>query len=259
MNQLHFFPVRSVKAMRREQRGTVSVRLFNTFNAFNAFKNFPEPNRARRMRIPARFYGVLLAGMFGLVLTGCGGGGSGGGGDPAAQNSPAVSNIQTLVGEDYILVGWTNPASDNITGFVITARRDNASDGGTTELNSTVADVAPLARVIYNITGLTNDITYHITIAVRYKSRTIGTSPPVSSTTGAGAGVGTDIDDDDTVNGADAFRTDACASTDTDNDGNPDSLVPGCTTSPLTEDMDDDGDGEDDDNDLDFGKKFLDF
>ncbi len=71
----------------------------------------------------------------------------------------------------------------------------------------------------------------------------------MSSTTGAGAGVGTDIDDDDTVNGADAFRTDACASTDTDNDGNPDSLVPGCTTSPLTEDMDDDGDGEDDDND----------
>ncbi len=246
MNQLYFFPARPAKEMCREQRGTVSARLlnntFNPFNVFNAFKAFPEPNRARRMRIPARFYGVLLAGMFGLVLTGCGGG------DPAPQNSPAVSNIQTLVGEDHILVGWTNPAPDNIDGFVITIRRDDASDGGTTkELNSTAADVAPLARVIYNITGLTNDITYHITIAVRYKNGIIGrTSPPVSGTTGADAGVGTDIDDDDTSNNVDAFPTDACASTDTDNDGKPDRLSAGCTTgvnTTLTEDPDDDNDG----------------
>ncbi len=285
MNQFHFFPVRSAKAMCREQRGTVSVRLLNIFNAFNAFKAFPEPNRARRMCIPARFYGVLLAGMFGLVLTGCGGSGgsSGGVGDPASQNFPAVFNIRALAGEDHILVGWTNPAADNIDGLVITTRRDNASDGGTTEeLNSTAADVAPLVRVIYNITGLTNDITYHITVAVRYENGIIVTSHPVSITTGARVGVGTDIDgdgedddndncplvanadqantdnaddggdacdDDDDNDGvadtADAFRTDACASIDTDGDGAPDKLAAGCTTgvnTTLTEDPDDDND-----------------
>ncbi len=277
MNQLHFFPVRSAKAMCREQRGTVSVRLLNTFNTFKAF---PEPNRARRMRIPARFYGVLLAGMLGLVLTSCGGNGSGsiGGG---TQNSQVVSNIQTLAGEDYILVGWTNPNRMNITGFVITTRRDNASVGGTTELNS--VNVAPRARVIYNITDLTNNITYHITIGVRYESGIIVTSPPVSSTTGTGAGVGTDIDDDREDNNIDncplvanadqantdnaddggdacdddddndgvadtedAFRTDACASTDTDEDGNPDRLSAVCRTgvnTTLIEDPDDDNDG----------------
>ncbi len=278
MNQLHFFPVRSAKTMRREQRGTVSVRLLNVFNVFKAF---PEPNRARRMCIPARFYGVLLAGMFGLVLTGCGGGG--GGGDPAPQNSQAVSNIQTLVGEDYILVGWTNPNRMNITGFVITTRRDDASDGGTREFNSTMAGVAPLARVIYNITGLTNNIAYHITIAVRYENGTIVISPPVSGTTGADAGVGTDIDDDGEDNDIDncplvanadqantdnaddggnacdddddndgvadtedAFRTDACASADTDGDGKPDRLSAGCATgvnTTLTEDVDDNNNG----------------
>ena len=51
-----------------------------------------------------------------------------------------------------------------------------------------------------------------------------------------------DDDDDGTKDAEDAFRTDACASTDTDGDGMPDSLVAGCDTD-LTEDLDDDGDG----------------
>ncbi len=236
MKQLHFFPVRSAKTMRREQRGTVSVRLLNVFNVFKAF---PEPNRARRMRIPARFYGVLLAGMFGLVLTGCAAGD--GDPDPDPQNFPAVSNIQTLIGEDHILVGWTNPDSDNIAGFVITTRRDDASDGGTRELNSTVADVAPLARVIYNITGLTNNIAYNITIAVRYENGIIGTSPPVSGTTGAGAGVGTDIDDDGEDNNIDNCPLDANA--DQTNTDNADDRGDAC-------DDDDDNDGVKDTTDL---------
>ncbi len=281
MNQLHFFPVRSAKAMCRKQRGAVSVRLLNTFNVFKAF---PEPSRARRMHIPARFYGVLLAGMFGLVLTGCGSSSissSIGGGDPVPQNFPAVFNMQTLAGEDYILVGWTNPNRMNITGFVISTRRDNASDGGTKELNSAMADVAPRARVIYNITGLINNITYHITIAVRYESGIIVASPPVSSTTGAGAGVGTDIDDDGEDNNidncplvanADQANTDnaddggdACDDDD-DNDGVADTAdtcptgVTGWTSNASAdhdddgcrdtdEDSDDDNDDRDDDND----------
>ena len=167
----------------------------------------------------------------------------GGNKGPAAQNSPAVSNIQTLVGEDHILVGWTNPAPDNIDGFVITARSDNASDGGTTELGSAAADVAPLARVIHNITDLTNSIAYQITIAVLYENGTRGISPSILSTTGAdqSGSVGTDIDLDGTVNDADVFPTDACASADTDGDGMPDTVVAGCQTG-LTEDTDDDND-----------------
>ncbi len=73
MHKLHFFPVRPAIAMRREQRGTVSARFLNTLNAF---KTFPEPNKARRMHIPTRFYGLLLTGLFGLVLASCGGGNS---------------------------------------------------------------------------------------------------------------------------------------------------------------------------------------
>ena len=313
MKQLHFFPARPAKTMRRAQRGTGYTRILNTLNVFKAF---PQPNRARRMCIPTRFYDVLLAGMLGfaLLLAGCGsdsGGGNGGGDDnrttqdpravsdvqtivgeeyitvswtnpdqaniagfnitrrnlandepesemgpkapadvaprarvthnitgltnrttyritiavlyengdsvdsapvqrttgtdpdgggPAPQNSPAVSNIQTLVGEDHILVGWTNPAPDNIDGFVITTRSDNANDGGTTELDSATADVAPLTRVIHNITDLTNSTAYQITIAVLYENGDVGISPSILSTTGADAGVGTDIDLDDQLN-----------------------------------------------------------
>ena len=52
-----------------------------------------------------------------------------------------------------------------------------------------------------------------------------------------------DDDNDGKDDAMDAFPQDACASTDTDGDGMPDSLVANCTTSGLMEDTDDDNDG----------------
>ncbi len=63
-----------------------------------------------------------------------------------------------------------------------------------------------------------------------------------------------DDDNDGVLDAHDAFRTDACASVDSDGDNKPDRLLAGCTTT-LTVDTDDDGDGVadamdvDDDND----------
>ena len=120
MNQLHFFPVRPATAMCRAQRGAICARLLNILNAFNTFLNaFPEPNRARRMRIPTRFYGVLLAGLFGWSW----------------QVVPAAAAVITMAphpppkkifglfpisrlwsGRIIFFVGWTNPDQINITG-----------------------------------------------------------------------------------------------------------------------------------------------
>ncbi len=217
------------------------------FNA-NAGLRMKRPSRpSRPSRLSRLICTVLLTGLFGLVLAGCAGGGGGsGGGNSISSNISVVSNIQTLVGEDHILVGWTNPAEENITGFnIVWFNVANVSDGDMAELNATGADVLQGARVIYNITGLTNQITYNITIAVLYENGDVGLSSSVGSRAGADAGVGTDIDLDGTNNDDDAFPTNACASTDTDNDGDPDSVVAGCQTD-LTADPDDDNDGVND-------------
>ena len=63
-----------------------------------------------------------------------------------------------------------------------------------------------------------------------------------NDTDGLGDACDDDDDNDSIPDTEDAFRTDACASTDTDKDSMPDSLVPGCMTS-LSEDLDDDNDG----------------
>ncbi len=209
---------------------------------------------------------------------------------PPPSNLLAVSKIQTLVGADHILVGWTNPDQENITEFNITwFNVADASDkemmilrAADVRLRTPVADLLkPESRVIYNIMDLTNNTAYRITIAVLYENNNNAvTSSSVSGTTGAGQGIGSDLDLDDQPNTedncpsvansdqtntdnaddggdacdpdddndevpdeTDAFPKDVCASTDTDNDSKPDSIVPGCTTSTLTEDTDDDDDG----------------
>ena len=186
-------------------------------------------------------------------------GGGGGGSSPSHPNPRAVADIQTIVGDDHILVGWTNPkqenipAQDNITGFDITwVNTVNEADTGTIALNSnsTGSDpllltpdeelLAPGKRVIYNITGPTKGNTYRITIVVIYKN-----AAPVSLSVQSNKDVGSDIDLDNVNNDEDAFDFDACASTDTDGDRIPNSLVANCTTD-LTEDPDDDNDGTDD-------------
>ena len=101
----------------------------------------------------------------------------------------AVAAIQTAVSGNNITVRWTNPAQENINGFingfnVTWFNVDNESDGDTAELNATLADVAPGARVSYNITGLLYNTTYAITIAVLYANGTSVVSVPAQSTTG---------------------------------------------------------------------------
>ncbi len=192
----------------------------------------------RQTHWPARFYAVLLTGMLALVIAGCGGGGSGGGGggDPRA-----VSKIQTIVGENSILVGWTNPDQENIIGLNITWMNTAITNGSgitTISLNSTDANLRtpggslllPKARVIYNIKGLTNGVGYEIEIVVIYENGDSVGSEPVRRTTGTDS-TDSDIDDDGVGNSEDAFRLDPCASADTDEDGMPDRLIAGCTTS----------------------------
>ncbi len=195
----------------------------------------------RQTHWPARFYAVLLTGMLGfaLLLAGCGGGGGGGGGgDPRA-----VSKIQTIVGENSILVGWTNPNRENIIGFSITSINTanntvNRTDPKMISVNSTNADLRtpvgslllPGERVIYNIKGLTNGVDYEIRITVIYENGDSVDSEPVRRTTGTDS-TDSDIDDDGVGNSEDAFHLDACASADTDEDGMPDRLIAGCTTS----------------------------
>ena len=59
---------------------------------------------------------------------------------------------------------------------------------------------------------------------------------------GTGNNADTDDDDDGTLDVDDAFSLDECADSDFDNDGKPDTIVAGCSTS-LTLDNDDDNDG----------------
>ncbi len=142
----------------------------------------PPPPPRRHFRLGRLVCTLLLTGTFGLLLAGCDGGSDGGGsggGDPRA-----VSNIEAEAGEEHILVSWTNPDQENITGFNITwfFNVANRSEQETRTLSAANVDgqlltpeadlLQPGSRVRYNITGLTNGITYRITIAVLYADGT---------------------------------------------------------------------------------------
>ena len=78
---------------------------------------------------------------------------------------------------------------------------------------------------------------------------TDGTNPTNPDTDGDGMCDGPTAVDPDCVAGPDAFPLDPSADTDTDGDGQPDTMVPGVDSNSdpaLIEDMDDDGDGLDD-------------
>ena len=193
-----------------------------------------------------------------MILAGCSGGDDGPGLGPFVPGPRAVFAIETIVGDDHILVGWTNPAQENITGFnVAWFNVANETEGRVFPLNSAIHTQAPLltpgaellmprSRVIYNITGPTGDKTYRIIIAVLYAN-----AAPASAFVESNQDGGSDIDRDGTDNGDDAFPIDACASTDTDGDDIPDSLVASCPTSLMADDFpmdpcastDTDGDG----------------
>ena len=175
---------------------------------------------------------VPLTGMLGLALLLAGCAGSDDPTPPAADNSRAVSKIQTLVGEDYILVGWTNPSQSDFTGFDVTwsnvADRNETGTVSTINLDPAQANLLTPAddllvsekRVIYNITDLgpTEGNIYQITIAVLYAEG----APERSVVRSDAEDPDPDIDLDGVNNDEDAFPTDDCASVDGDGDGRPD-------------------------------------
>ena len=171
----------------------------------------------------------------------CAAGKSGDSGDgtpfTTSPENRSVSNIQTAAGGNHITVSWINPALDNITGFNITwIHTVNATDRGAIELNSTLADVSPGARVMYTITGLTHNSTYGITIAVLYKNGDSESSPPVQSETDASQNGGEDSDDTDLDGVANAMDNCPTVANPEQDDNDTDGFGDAC-------DADDDGDG----------------
>ena len=287
MNYLNFFPVRSATETSGRLSRPAFAQGFNTiFNTMMSFGGrLTSPLTATsaaflRMHRQTRFCAILLTGVLGLVLAGCAGSSK----DAAPGGNPlAVTDVQSIVGDTNILLGWTNPARDNITEFQITPHVvvngsvDNESLAAPRSFTSGSGfSTNPSARVTYNITGLAEDTEYEVVIGVIYDGNT---SNPQNlrlarMTTGKpGTGIGDDFDrdgfvdekdnchlvanedqnntddaddggdacdpddDNDGVSDAeDAFRTDACASDDADNDGLPDSLVPGCDTELTADD-----------------------
>ncbi len=202
-----------------------------------------------------------------MLLAACegGGGGSGAGGGPAP-----VSAVEFVAGntDTSLIVAWKNPNQQDISGFnIIWENTQVPSNNGTEKLTAADVNVSADVRVIHTIKDLLNNANYNLTIVVIYEDgRSASVSPPGTARTGS-AGINTegDIDRDGVLDATDAFRADACAGTDTDGDGRPDSLVTDCDTD-LTADncrsvanadqantdkADDGGDAcdEDDDND----------
>ena len=257
MKQLNCLSVRSVQGTRGQLSRPAYARGLNyvphTMLSFGGRVISPltsAANASLRLKRQSRSFhtcAVLWTGMLGLALLLAGCAGSDDPTPPAADNSRAVSKIQTLVGEDYILVGWTNPRQSDFTGFNVTwsnvaAPNQNGtvssanSDPTQAELLTPADDLLVSGRrVIYNITdpdlGPTEDNTYQITIAVIYAEG----APESSFVRSDAEDMNSDIDLDGVNNDEDAFPADACASADTDQDGMPDRLV--CTTTSLTADQ----------------------
>ena len=135
-------------------------------------------------------------------------GNGGNGGNGVTTNLPAVSDIEPVVGEEHILVSWTNPNQMNIIGFNITWVNVDADVNGKgmrilraanvdVLLRTPAADLLkPESRVMYNITGLTNGERYEIRIAVLYQNGISVVSAPIIGTPG--------MDDPDGGDGGDA-------------------------------------------------------
>ena len=198
------------------------------------------------------FCAILLTGVLGLVLAGCASNSK----DSAAPggNRLLVTDVQSIVGDTNILLGWTNPDQDNITGFQITPHVvvDGSVGNESLAVPRSFTSIAggpgfsddKGARVTYDITDLTRNTTYEVVIGVIYGED--AENPQnlrlAKMTTGdPDTEIGDDFDGDKVDNGPDAFPTDACATVDEDGDGQPDSFLSGCTAANTTLILDDDG------------------
>ena len=149
MKKINFLSVRSVRETSDRQSSPAFARdlnhVSNIMMSFGRWVTSPLTavffNASLRMKMPSRLAcSVVLTGLCGLVLAGCGGTDSGGGngGDGRGNPNPrAVSDVQTTVSGNTITVSWDNPNRENIIGFNMTWFNvdDKASDGGTKELD----------------------------------------------------------------------------------------------------------------------------
>jgi hypothetical protein len=142
---------------------------------------------------------------------------------------------------------WTMRLSDSITTAAVVASVGQTVlmdlQRGEWQLRVTVTDMwggtASVSRIII-VDASDNDGDYNSTCPVDGLSKWFD----VTSNNYCGPDI-YDLDDDNdgVLDERDAFPLDECATTDTDDDGKPDDLIPGCEVSPLEVDDDDDNDG----------------
>ena len=185
MNKLNLLLIWLAKGTLCQQSRPAFAQGFNTiFNTMMSFggritSSLTTTSAAfLRTHRQTRFCAILLAGLLGLVLAGCAGNSK----DSAAPggNRLLVTDVQSIVGDTNILLGWTNPDQDNITGFQITPSPviDRVVDNETVPRSFTsIADgpgfsINKSARVTYDIAGLARNTTYEVVIGVIYHGDT---------------------------------------------------------------------------------------
>ncbi|WP_438995659.1 putative Ig domain-containing protein, partial [Poseidonia sp.] len=166
----------------------------------------------------------------------------------AATGEITGTPTETISNTTYTM--WSNNSNgDSLTwNFTIEILEDSDGDGLPNELPGDYDPTNPDAPGLVEDTDDDND-----GLSDTNESE-IGTNPLNPDTDGDGMCDGPVASPPDCVAGPDAFPLDPAGDTDTDGDGNPDTLNPPSNSDPaLVEDLDDDGDGLDDVNETGTG------
>ncbi|MDA8568326.1 putative Ig domain-containing protein, partial [Euryarchaeota archaeon] len=167
--------------------------------------------------------------------------------DPATGEITGTAT-ETITNTTYTM--WSNNSNgDSLSwNFTIEILEDSDGDGMPNELPGDYDPTNPDAPGLVEDTDDDND-----GLSDTNESE-IGTNPLNPDTDGDGMCDGPVASPPDCVAGPDAFPLDPAGDTDTDGDGNPDTLNPPSNSDPaLVEDLDDDGDGLDDVNETNTG------
>ncbi|MDA8701504.1 putative Ig domain-containing protein [Euryarchaeota archaeon] len=167
--------------------------------------------------------------------------------DPATGEITGTAT-ETITNTTYTM--WSNNSNgDSVSwNFTVEILEDSDGDGLPNELPGDYDPTNPDAPGLVEDTDDDND-----GLSDTNESE-IGTNPLNPDTDGDGMCDGPVASPPDCVAGPDAFPLDPAGDTDTDGDGNPDTLNPPSNSDPaLVEDLDDDGDGLDDVNETNTG------
>ena len=193
------------------------------------------------------FLTIALSAVCIALLAACGGGGGGGGGNPPAGALLGVTDLKIIPAEGSLRLSWTNPDRDDIRDFNISWVSTSPPASGW-ELTGAEASNSSGAMTGYVLAGLTDGVNYTVRVSVLYAGGGLsGVSMSLIRQPGQNTdndslpdSLDADDDNDGVLDAMDAFPLDACASRDTDDDGDPDSVVAGCQTN-LTMDLDNNG------------------